>query len=107
MKTSAKPNGVRAAVAGIAASGLAAIYLSQVRVSLVATIVMLATYLAIAFRQGRGARATQFGILAGGVVFGSLTLAITLGGTTIAERVASLFAIIVFPPRALPEKGWI
>lgn len=76
----------------IAIAGFAAIYLSQVRVSLVATMAMLVTYLMLAFRQGRGARATQFAILSGSVVFGSLALAITLGGSAISDRVASLFA---------------
>ena len=77
---------------GIAGAGLAAIYLSQVRVSLVATVVMIVTYGAIAFRQGRGARASSFSILAATVVVGSLSVAVTLGGTAISERVSSLFA---------------
>jgi hypothetical protein len=76
----------------IAGAGLAAIYLSQVRVSLVATVVMLITYAALAFRQGRSGRASQFAILAGTVVIGSLTAAIALGGAAISERVFSLFA---------------
>jgi hypothetical protein len=76
----------------ISGAGLAAIYLSQVRVSLVATVVMCAVYASVAFRQGRAARATQFGILAAGIVFGSLVLAVTLGGESISNRVGSLFA---------------
>lgn len=76
----------------IAGAGLAAIYLSQVRVSLVATVAMFIVYFVVAFRQGRAARATQFGILAAGLVFGSLTLAIALGGESIAARVSTLFA---------------
>ncbi len=76
----------------VAAAGLSAIYLSQVRVSLVATVVMMLTYAAVAFRQGRSGRASQFSILAGAIVFVSLSAAVALGGTAITERVASLFA---------------
>ena len=89
---SAIPAWKRALALGMAGAGLAAIYLSQVRVSLVATVVMLLAYSLVAFQQGRAARASSFAILAGGVVFGSLTLAVALGGTAITERVASLFA---------------
>jgi hypothetical protein len=89
---SAIPVWKRATSLLIAAAGLAAIYLSQVRVSLVATVVMLATYAIVALRQGRAGRASQFGILAGTVVIGSLSAAVALGGTAISERVYSLFA---------------
>jgi len=89
---SAIPVWKRALSLGIAGAGLAAIYLSQVRVSLVACVIMMATYTAVAMRQGRAARASQFGILAGGVVVLGLSLAVTLGGTAISERVNSLFA---------------
>lgn len=81
--------GISLAVAG---AGLGAIYLSQVRVSLVATVIMMGTYLFVALRQGRAARATQFGILAGGIVVMSLTGAVALGGAAITDRVHSLFA---------------
>src|SRR3954468_4198770 len=42
--------------------------------------------------RGRAARASQFSLLAGIVVVGSLSAAVTLGGAAISERVASLFA---------------
>jgi hypothetical protein len=89
---SAIPMWKRALSLGIAGSGLAAIYLSQVRVSLVATVAMMATYTFISMRQGRAARATQFGILAAGVVVVALSAAVALGGPTITDRVNSLFA---------------
>ena len=89
---SAMPAWKRAVSLGVSGAGFAAIYLSQVRVSLVAAVAMIVTYILIAFKQGRGGRASQFGILAGGIVVGSLTLAIALGGTSISERVGSLFA---------------
>jgi hypothetical protein len=88
---SAVPTWKRLLSLAVAGAGLAAIYLSQVRVSLVATVVMLAVYSAVAFRQGRSGRASQFSILAAAVVFGSLSAAVALGGTAVSERVSSLF----------------
>jgi hypothetical protein len=89
---SAIPMWKRALSLGIAGAGLAAIYLSQVRVSLVATVVMMAAYTIVSMRQGRAARASQFGILAAGVVMAALSIAVTLGGAAISDRVNSLFA---------------
>jgi hypothetical protein len=89
---SAIPVWKRALSLAIAGAGLAAIYLSQVRVSLVSTVVMMVTYFLVSMRQGRAARASQFGILAGGVVVLSLSAAVALGGAAITDRVNSLFA---------------
>ncbi len=89
---SAIPAWKRAVSLSIAGAGLAAIYLSQVRISLVATVLMMAVYALVAMRQGRAARATQFTVLAGGVVLVALSLAVALGGAAITERVNSLFA---------------
>jgi hypothetical protein len=89
---SAIPIWKRALSLGIAGAGLAAIYLSQVRVSLVTTVAMMTVYTLVAFRQGRAARASQFGILSAGVVVTALSVAVTLGGASIADRVNSLFA---------------
>jgi hypothetical protein len=89
---SAIPVWKRALSLAVAGAGLAAIYLSQVRVSLVATVMMMAIYTVVAMRQGRAVRATQFGILAGGVVVVALSLAVALGGAAITDRVNSLFA---------------
>ncbi len=88
---SAIPIWKRALSLGVAGAGLAAIYLSQVRVSLVATTVMMATYTIVSMRQGRVARASQFGMLAGVVVMVSLSAAVALGGAAISDRVNSLF----------------
>jgi hypothetical protein len=88
---SAIPMWKRALSLGMAGAGLAAIYLSQVRVSLVAAVLMMATYTVVSMRQGRAARATQFGILSAGVVVLGLSAAVALGGTAIADRVNSLF----------------
>src|SRR5260221_4818658 len=89
---SAIPMWKRALSLGSAGAGLAAIYLSQVRVSLVATIVMMATYALVSLRQGRSGRATQFGILSAAVVVVGLSAAGALGGAAIPDRRNSLFA---------------
>lgn len=89
---SAIPAWKRAVSLVMAGAGFGAIYLSQVRVSLVAAVVMILAYAALAFTQGRLSRASQFSILAGGILFGSLSIAVTLGGTAVSERVSSLFA---------------
>ena len=89
------------AVSGIAAwkrllafafaiAGLAAIYLSQVRISLVMTLMMMGIYTFTTFRQGRPARASQFGILAGAIVAGGFVIALALGGPVILARVMTL-----------------
>jgi hypothetical protein len=76
----------------LAGCGFAAIYLSQVRISLVVAVLMLAVYAAVLFRQGRAARSSQFGLLALGVLALSFSLALTVGGASVAERFKSLFA---------------
>ena len=76
----------------LASAGVAAIYLSQVRISLVVTGLAYVVYALATSRQGNFARATKFGILAGAVIVGSFVLAVTLGGQTIQERVLTLFA---------------
>jgi hypothetical protein len=73
-----------------AIAGLAAIYLSQVRISLVMTVMMMGIYTFTVFRQGRLGRASQFGILAGAIVFGGFIIALALGGPVIRERVMTL-----------------
>ncbi|HET7694612.1 MAG TPA: hypothetical protein VFK57_02815 [Vicinamibacterales bacterium] len=89
------------AVSGIAAwkrltaftfafAGLAAIYLSQVRISLVMTVLMMGVYTFTSFRQGRLGRASQFGILAGAIVLGGFVTALALGGPVIRDRVMTL-----------------
>jgi len=53
---------------------------------------MMTVYTLVAFRQGRAARASQFGILSAGIVVTALSVAVTLGGASITDRVNSLFA---------------
>jgi hypothetical protein len=76
----------------IAGCGFAAIYLSQVRISLVVAVLMLAVYALVLLRQGRAARSSRFGLLAVGVLALSFSLALTVGGASVAERFKSLFA---------------
>jgi hypothetical protein len=80
----------RALSLAIAIAGLAAIYLSQVRISLVMTVMMMGIYTLTSFRQGRVSRATQFGVLSGAIVFGAFAIALALGGQVIQDRVMTL-----------------
>jgi hypothetical protein len=73
-----------------AVAGLAAIYLSQVRISLVITILTMTVYTVVCFRQGRAGRGSRFGILAGLIVFGGFMIALALGGPAIQDRVMTL-----------------
>ena len=73
-------------------AGVAAIYLSQVRVSLVVLVIMLATYVGLLLFQQRKQRAVIFGSVAAGLVVATFTFALTLGGSSIAERTLTLFA---------------
>lgn len=74
----------------LAVAGLSAIYLSQVRISLVMTLLMMGIYTFTSFRQGRLGRASQFGILAGAIVVGGFIIALALGGSVIRDRVMTL-----------------
>jgi hypothetical protein len=76
----------------IAGCGFAAIYLSQVRISLVVAVLMLIVYAFVLVRQGRASRSSQFALLAGGVLVVGFLIALTLGGASIVERFRSLFA---------------
>ena len=71
-------------------AGMAAIYLSQVRVSLVVCVVMLVSYVAVLAVQRRTRRATVFGSLAAGLVAAAFSFSLFLGGGSIAERTSTL-----------------
>jgi hypothetical protein len=89
---SALPAWKRLLSLAFAGAGLAAIYLSQVRISLVIAVAMMVVYAIVSARQGRLGRATQFAILAGGLMVGAFMLAVTLGGQTVVERILTLTA---------------
>jgi len=80
-----------AALAGSFA-GIAAIYLSQVRVSLVVSVLMLTSYFSLLLMQERRARAMVFGGTAVAIVIATFSFALVLGGESIAERTFTLFA---------------
>jgi hypothetical protein len=73
-------------------AGVAAIYLSQVRVSLVVLAIMLTTYVGVLMFQQRKQRALIFGAVASAIVIATFSFALTLGGRSIAERTFTLFA---------------
>ena len=89
---SAIPLWQRAGAFLLAGAGVAAIYLSQVRVSLVILVLMIGAYGLILFVQRRAGKAAIFGGLAAGVIVASFFFAVTLGGESIVTRVMSLFA---------------
>jgi hypothetical protein len=90
--TSASALWKRAAALLASFAGVAAIYLSQVRVSLAVLAIMLASYVGLLMFQQRKRRAFVFGAVAGGLVVATFTFAIALGGESIAERTFTLFA---------------
>lgn len=89
---SAIPLWRRAGAFLLAGAGVAAIYLSHVRVSLVILVLMIAAYGAILLVQRRAAKAAIFGGLAATLIAGSFVVAVTLGGETVIARVMSLVA---------------
>jgi len=89
--TSASARWKRAAALAASFAGVAAIYLSQVRVSLVVLAIMLAAYVSVLMLQQRKQRAFVFGVIAGGLVIATFTFAISLGGESIAARTFTLF----------------
>jgi hypothetical protein len=82
----------RIAAIGASFAGIAAIYLSQVRVSLVVSILMLATYFGLLLAQQRRSRAMFFAGTAVAIVITTFSFALALGGESIAERTFTLFA---------------
>jgi len=82
----------RLAAIAAAFAGIAAIYLSQVRVSLIVAVLMLITYASLLSVHGRKARATLFVGAAVAIVVSTFVFALTLGGQSIAERTFTLFA---------------
>lgn len=82
----------RLAAIGASFAGIAAIYLSQVRVSLVVSMLMLASYFSLLLAQERRSRAMVFGVVAVAIVVATFSFALALGGESIAERTFTLFA---------------
>ena len=72
-------------------AGVAAIYLSQVRVSLVVLALMIAAYVVMLTLQNRRARAALISAAAVALIIATFGLALVLGGDSIAQRTFSLF----------------
>jgi hypothetical protein len=89
---SALPTWQRLGGFALAGAGVAAIYLSQVRISIVVTVLMIGVYVVLLFRQGRATKATTFATLAGGLILGAFLLAVSLGGQSVLDRFTTLFA---------------
>jgi len=81
----------RAVAFAMAGAGLSAIYLSHIRSSLVVTIAMMAIYLVILGTIRERRRFATFGTAAAAIIFSAFTLAVSLGGSSVAERVSTLF----------------
>jgi hypothetical protein len=81
-------------LAAVAASfaGIAAIYLSQVRVALVVSILMFGAYFSVLMVQQRKSRAMLFAGVAASIVVATFSFALMLGGDSIAERTFTLLA---------------
>ncbi|HEY7476109.1 MAG TPA: hypothetical protein VH679_13915 [Vicinamibacterales bacterium] len=82
----------RAASLGLAFASVAAIYLSQVRVSLVVLAGMMVAYGLLLARQRRVAELSGFATLSSLMLVGAFGYAAVLGGQSIVERVFTLFA---------------
>jgi hypothetical protein len=81
----------RAGSFALAFAGVAAIYLSQVRVSLVVVAGMMLAYALLLARQRRVAAFTGFATLSGLLLVGAFGYAVFLGGESIVARVFTLF----------------
>jgi len=82
----------RVAALGASFAGIAAIYLSQVRVSLVVSILMFGAYFSVLMVQERKSRAMLFAGVAAAIVVATFSFALMLGGESIAERTFTLLA---------------
>jgi len=89
---SALPLWQRAGAFAMSGAGIAAIYLSQVRISLVVAVLMFGAYAGTLLIQKRVAKATTFGVLAGSLIGLSFLVAVTLGGQSVTDRFMTLFA---------------
>ena len=76
----------------MAVFGMAAIYLRHVRASFVVTLGMMGFYVVLMTIQRQPKRGASFALLATGIVFGSLSLAVLLGGESVQDRFMTLLA---------------
>jgi hypothetical protein len=88
---SALPAVYRLAAFAAGGAGIAAIYLTQVRISLAMAMLMFVAYAFVLMRQRRASKATTIAILGGTLGVAAFALALTLGGQSISDRFATLF----------------
>jgi hypothetical protein len=88
-----RPVGGPARIAALilAFAGIAAIFLSHVRTSIIILAGMYAVYLALLVIQGDRRNALMLGCAAAAVLAGALALAALLGGESVVDRFATLF----------------
>jgi hypothetical protein len=89
---SALPRWMRLGSFAFSAAGIAAVYLTQVRVSFVMALVMFIGYAFALLAQRRVAKATTIAVLGGAVGVVGFAIALTLGGQSVSERFLTLFA---------------
>lgn len=89
---SAMPTWVRAGAFACSAAGVAAIYLTHVRISLATTMLMFVGYAFALTAQGRVKKATNIWLFGGGLGALAFMVALSLGGDTISQRFMTLLA---------------
>jgi hypothetical protein len=75
----------------LAFAGIAAIFLSHVRTSIIILVGMYAVYLALLVIQGDRRNALLLGCASAGLLAGALTFAALIGGESVVDRFATLF----------------
>lgn len=89
---SALPKWMRLGSFGLAAAGIVAIYLTQVRISFAMALLMFVGYALALLAQRRVSKATTIAALGGVLVLAGFAFALTLGGKSISERFLTLLA---------------
>jgi hypothetical protein len=82
----------RAASVLLAVAGIAAVYLTQVRISFAMILLMFGAYAFALLAQRRVSKATTIGVLGGLLLVAGFAFALSLGGQTISERFETLLA---------------
>jgi hypothetical protein len=82
----------RAIALAMAVAGIAAIYLSHVRVSLVVAVATMVLYALMLLAQQQTKRVGLFASLGAGLIVSAFSLATLLGGQSVTERFSTLFA---------------
>lgn len=89
---SALPRWMRLASFAFSAAGIAAVYLTHVRISFAMALLMFVGYTLALLAQRRVAKATTVAALGGAVGLIGFAIALTLGGQSVSERFQTLLA---------------